>query len=50
MSTATEIAQKRDALIKAYPNSDTWRQKVTRMKDSQVIAIYLNLQRNGKIR
>lgn len=50
MSNEQDIAQKREALIKAYPHSDRWRQKVARMKESQVIAIYLNLQSKGKIR
>lgn len=44
----SDIDQKRQALLHAYP-SHKWREKVNKMSDAQVIAIYLNLKRQKKI-
>lgn len=40
--------QKREALLTAYP-SQKWWDKVKKMPDSQVVAIYLNLKSQGKV-
>lgn len=41
------VDQMRKAIIKVYPN-DTWRRKVNRMYDNQVIAIYHSFKEHGK--
>lgn len=46
----SDIFIKQQALIEVYPHSNTWRDKVFAMSDSQVVAIYLRLKREGKIR
>lgn len=33
--------QEREELKKAYPNSPDWHQKVDKMPDAQVVAIYI---------
>ena len=38
------INQKRQWLMALYPNSKTWADKVKKMPDNQVIAIYLSKQ------
>lgn len=43
------INQMRDALKRAYP-SKQWAEKVTKMRDDQIQAIYLRFKREGKIR
>lgn len=42
--------QVRLELIAAYPFSDKWRRRVERMEDDQVIAIYLRLKKEGRIK
>ena len=42
--------QKRQWLMALYPNSKTWAERVKKMSDGQVIAIYLNKQRQPKER
>lgn len=39
---------KRDAVLNAYPGVK-WREKVTRMTDEQIVAVYFNLVRRKKI-
>lgn len=41
--------QKRQELLKAYPNSPTWKDKVGKMSDGQVTAIYIRLKAEGKL-
>jgi NAD(P)H-dependent flavin oxidoreductase YrpB (nitropropane dioxygenase family) len=40
--------QMRDAIIVAYP-SKRWAEKVKRMPDNQVIAVYMRLKLQGKV-
>lgn len=40
---------KREELKKAYPNSKSWWARVDKMSESQVVAIYLKLKRQGKV-
>ena len=40
----------REAILSAYPNSDSWKKKVARMSDNQVLAIYMRFLREGKIK
>lgn len=42
--------QVRLELIAAYPFSDKWRRRVERMEDDQVIAIYLRLKKEGRVK
>ena len=46
MDQSTERA--RQALLKAYPGK-VWADKVNKMTDSQVVAIYMRLKAQGKI-
>lgn len=41
--------QMRDKVMEAYPG-DNWKQKVRRMPDDQIIAIYYRLLKSGKIK
>jgi hypothetical protein len=43
------VEQMRAALIKAYPNSKTWKPKVLKMPEDQVFAVYSSMKRQGKI-
>jgi hypothetical protein len=45
---ANDIEQKRSAVATAYPGSK-WRDKVLKMSDAQVIAVYFNLKKQHKI-
>lgn len=45
---AATTQQKREALKGAYPGS-SWIQKVTKMSETQVVAVYLNLKKQGKV-
>ena len=40
--------KEREALKAAYP-SNKWAQKVNKMSDSQVIAVYMRLKLQGKV-
>lgn len=40
--------KEREALKKAYP-SKKWAEKVNKMSDAQVIAVYMRLRLQGKI-
>ena len=42
------IEQKREALKGAYP-SVKWRERVDKMKDDEVIAIFLRLKQQNKL-
>lgn len=44
-----DIPNMRAAIKKAYDNAPSWIDKVNRMADSQVCAIYYNLSRTGKL-
>lgn len=39
----------RDKIKRAYP-SDNWEKKVDKMSDSQIIALYYSLIKQGRIR
>lgn len=39
----------REGLKKAYPNSKKWHEKVDKMPDSQVTAVYLRLKSERKL-
>lgn len=41
--------QMREKVAQAYPG-DKWRQKVNRMPDDQIIAIYYRLLKSGRIK
>ena len=43
-----DISKKREQLMLAYPHR-RWQQKVIRMSEAQVIAVYLRLKAQGKI-
>jgi hypothetical protein len=43
------ISQKRELIKRAYSPSITWPAKVDKMTDSQVIAIFFKLKKQGKI-
>lgn len=43
------VDQMRVSISDAYGNSPSWVDRVRRMGDSQVIAIFYNLQRSGKL-
>ena len=43
-----DTLQKREALKAAYPGQ-VWQEKVTKMPESQVTAIYLKLKQQGKV-
>ena len=42
-------ANMRDWVKSSYP-SDTWRKKVDKMSDEQIIAVYYSLVKQGKIK
>lgn len=41
--------QEREELKKAYPNSEQWHDKVNKMSDDQVTAIYIRLRNERKL-
>lgn len=43
-----DIFRKRELVKQAYP-TETWKEKVKNMSDSQIIAVFLRLRRQGKI-
>lgn len=43
------VEQMRSAIVKAYPGKK-WADKVKKMSDNQVIAIYNRLLQSGKLR
>jgi len=45
----SDVEEKRKAIAEAYPGSLTWEDKVAKMQDSQVIAVYLRLKAQGKV-
>lgn len=42
------IATARQAIADAYPRR-TWREKVKKMSDNQVLAIYKSMERDGRL-
>lgn len=44
------VEQMRCAIADAYKKSKTWKEKVLRMSDAQVIAIYHSFLSTGKIK
>lgn len=40
----------REAILKAYPKSESWKKKVARMSDNQVLAIYMRFIMKGIIK
>lgn len=42
--------KEREHIISAYPDSKAWKEKVLRMTDSQVVAVYMRLRAQGKIK
>jgi hypothetical protein len=43
-----DIFRKRELVTQAYP-THTWKAKVSKMTDNQVVAIFLRLKGQGKI-
>jgi hypothetical protein len=43
-----DIFRKRELVKQAYP-TQTWRTKVSKMPDSQIVAIFLRLRSQGRI-
>lgn len=41
--------KERELLKLAYPKSKKWADKVNKMPDSQVVAVYLRLKSQGKL-
>ena len=39
----------RQELLKLYPNSERWKEKVLKMPDNQVTAIYLRARNEGRL-
>lgn len=44
-----DIFRKRELVIRAYPHSKAWKTKVSKMPDSQIVAIFLRLRSQGRI-
>lgn len=44
-----DISFKREQIKKAYPTSKAWVNKVRKMPEAQVIAIFLKLKKENKI-
>lgn len=40
---------KREELKKAYPHSKAWAERVNKMPENQVVAVYLRLKSKGKV-
>lgn len=49
MPSATETNNQREALKKVYPGA-AWHKKVNLMSPDQVVAVYLRLKSQGKIK
>jgi len=49
MSTTQELEAKRAAIKKVYNSSASWAEKVSKMSDAQVTAIYLRFKAQGKL-
>lgn len=48
---SNEVERMKEALLSVYPNSPTWRRKVTgQFSEAQILAIYRNFQIKGKLR
>ena len=43
------VGAMRCALVEAYPGNERWKKRVTGMPDYRVIAIYNNMQREGRL-
>jgi hypothetical protein len=43
-----DIFEKRRLVLKAYP-TETWKAKVKKMRDDQIVAVFFRLRRQGKI-
>ena len=48
--TNMSIEQMRDILCKQYHSAPKWVDKVSKMLDNQVVAIYMRMLRDGKLR
>ncbi|ADD80959.1 gp068 [Rhodococcus phage ReqiPepy6] len=46
---SNDILLKANALKGAYPGSPTWKSKVDKMSDNQIVAVYLRLKRENKV-
>lgn len=46
----SEPVKERALIAGAYPNSTRWQEKVKKMSDAQVIAVYRRLKNEGKIK
>lgn len=44
-----DINQKREELKKVYPNSKQWHEKVNKMPENQVTAIFIRFQAQGRL-
>lgn len=47
---ASDLDQKKQELLKLYPKSKGWAEKVKHMPSEQVTAIYLRYRSEGKLR
>jgi hypothetical protein len=47
---ASDLDQKREAIKQVYPKSTRWAEKVNKMSEEQVTAIYLRFRSEGKLR
>lgn len=47
---SNDIEAKRKALMDAYPYSAGWQEKVKKMSDKQIVAVYLRLKVKNKSR
>lgn len=45
----TSANETRSIVMKAYPHSATWKERVSKMSDKQVTAIYIRLKAEGKL-
>lgn len=44
------VSQMRNAIIKVYTGSKTWKKRVEKMHDEQVIAIYYDFEKKGRFK
>ena len=49
-SLEMSVEQMRDILCKQYYNAPKWVNKVSKMPDRQIVAIYMRMLRAGKLR
>lgn len=45
----SDIHYKRQAILKAYPYSNSWPDKVAKMSDNQVLAVHTRLNKKAEV-